>query len=221
MKLITLFLVVGMFAVSGWTEQKTTYSLELEKRAEAGDAEGQANLGLCYYKGEGVTHDIKEAVKWLMKAAEQGNAEGQYGLGNCYDFGEGIKQDKGKAVELFTKSAEQGNADAQYALRNCYCLKADEYIRTPDNLPRIEEARKMAKEWCLKAAEGGNRHAQRTLGHDYFYNTHSKGAERIKELEESKKWYLKAQEQGDSDVEKMVRLCELKIQKEQRQLKTK
>ena len=213
MKLITLFLVVGMFAVSGWTEEAEP---ELVQKAEAGDAKAQCALG-DYFKGR----NINEAFKWYTKSAEQGNAEGQYSLGNCYDFGEGIKQDKGKAVELFTKSAEQGNADAQYALRNYYCLKADEYIRTPDNLPRIEEARKMAKEWCLKAAEGGNRHAQRTLGHDYFYNTHSKGAERIKELEESKKWYLKAQEQGDSDVEKMVRLCELKIQKEQLQLKTK
>lgn len=212
MKLITLFLLVGMFAVSGWAEEAEP---ELVQKAEAGDAKAQCALG-NYFKGR----NINEAFKWYTKSAEQGNAEGQYSLGNCYDFGEGIKQDKGKAVEWFTKSAEQGNADAQFALRNYYCFKASEYIRTPDNLPRIEEAYKMANEWCLKAAEGGNRHAQITLGSDYFYNTRSKGAERITELEESKKWYTKAAEKGEKQAEKMARSCEFHIQKIQRQLKT-
>ena len=32
---------------------------------------GQYNLGVCYYKGEGVAKDQVEAVKWYRKAAEQ------------------------------------------------------------------------------------------------------------------------------------------------------
>ena len=32
----------------------------------------QGNLGLRYYKGEGVTKDQVEAVKWLVLAAAQG-----------------------------------------------------------------------------------------------------------------------------------------------------
>jgi hypothetical protein len=34
-------------------------------------AEAQCNLASCYHKGEGVSQDIEEAVKWWKKAAEQ------------------------------------------------------------------------------------------------------------------------------------------------------
>jgi len=58
-----------MFAVSGWAEEKTIYSLELVKNAESGDAKAQFDLGACYFKGDGVTQDYKEAVKWYTKSA--------------------------------------------------------------------------------------------------------------------------------------------------------
>ena len=183
MKLIPPFLLVGMWAVSGWPEngQPEPYSPELVKKAEAGDAFAQWSLGACYSKGDEIQKEL--SFKWLMK------------------------------------SAEQGNADAQYALREYYCLKANEYIRTSENLPLIEEARKMANEWCLKAAEGGCISAQGTLAHDYFYS-HSKGAARINDLEEAKKWYTKLAEKGYKEDKKMVEHCEDTIKKEQRLLKT-
>ena len=46
-------------------------------------AEGQYNLGVGYYKGEGVAKDQAEAVKWYRKAAEQNLAKAQYSLGVC------------------------------------------------------------------------------------------------------------------------------------------
>ena len=45
------------------------------KKAEAGDAEAQCNLGSCYYEGKGVNQDYKEAVKWYRKSAEHGYAD--------------------------------------------------------------------------------------------------------------------------------------------------
>ncbi|GHT32760.1 hypothetical protein AGMMS49592_0010 [Endomicrobiia bacterium] len=44
------------------------------KKAEQGFAEAQYNLGVMYYKGEGVKQDYKEAIKWFKKAAEQGHS---------------------------------------------------------------------------------------------------------------------------------------------------
>ena len=41
------------------------------KSAEQGFADAQCNLASCYQKGEGVSQDIEEAVKWWKKAAEQ------------------------------------------------------------------------------------------------------------------------------------------------------
>jgi hypothetical protein len=67
MKLIPLFLLVGMLAVSGWAEEKITYSPELVQKAEAGNAEAEYNLGACYYDGEGVTKDYEKAVEWLER----------------------------------------------------------------------------------------------------------------------------------------------------------
>ncbi|MCD7798298.1 MAG: SEL1-like repeat protein, partial [Akkermansiaceae bacterium] len=47
---------------------KAQYRLRLRK-AEQGDAEAQYELGVCYFKGEGVEKDEKEAVRWYRKAA--------------------------------------------------------------------------------------------------------------------------------------------------------
>ena len=83
MKLIPLLLTFAILAVSGWAEDEKPepYSLELVKRAEAGDAGAQKDLGACYYSGFGVTQDYKEAVKWYTKSAEQGNGGGQERVG--------------------------------------------------------------------------------------------------------------------------------------------
>ena len=52
-----------------------TKAVELyRKGAEQGYAKAQYNLALCYGKGEGVTENYSEAVKWLKKAAVQGDS---------------------------------------------------------------------------------------------------------------------------------------------------
>jgi TPR repeat protein len=116
MKVIPLFLLVGILAVSGWAVDKVTYSPELLKNAELGDATSQCNLGVCYLNGTEVNQDYKESVKWFKKAAEQGNAVAQYYLGICYFNGTEVRKDEKEAVKLFTRSAEQGNADAKQML---------------------------------------------------------------------------------------------------------
>ena len=196
MKLIPIFLLVGMLAVSGWAQRAKPehYSPELVKKAEAGDAVAQWNLGMCY----------------------SGSCPLPQGFTDCKE----VKKNSEEAIKWFTKSAEQGNPQAQFEMCQYYYTKANEYIQTTDNLPHIEEARKIGDEWCLKAANGGNQNAQLNLGGRNFYNSRSKGAARIEELEEAKKWYTKVAEKGDKQAEKMARSCEFEIQKIQRQLKT-
>ena len=119
MKLIPLFLLVGMLAVSGWSKvyEPEPYSPELIKKAEQGDANAQFNLGVCYYFGKSVVQNYKEAVKWYTKAAEQGDAAAEYNLGVFYYRGEGVPQDYNEAVKWWTKAADQGNEAAQRALQ--------------------------------------------------------------------------------------------------------
>lgn len=177
-------------------------------------------VGMLAVSGWAEEYGIEPYSPELVKKAEAGDAIAQRSLGRYYENGNGVKINKEECLVWYTKSAEQGNADAQYDLHNYYSIKANEYIRTTDNLPRIEEARKIADEWCLKAANGGNRYAQLQLGSNYLYNSRSKGAARIEELEEAKKWYTKAAEGGYKQAEKMASYCEFDIQKIQRQLKT-
>ena len=37
--------------------------------------DAQTNLGMMYYRGEGVAADLTEASRWLQRAAEQGDVE--------------------------------------------------------------------------------------------------------------------------------------------------
>ncbi len=68
-----------------------------------------------YYKGEGVTQDYKEAVKWYQLSAEQGHSEAQYKLGEIHENGKGVPQDKDKAVNWYLLSAEH-EEKAQFKL---------------------------------------------------------------------------------------------------------
>jgi TPR repeat protein len=89
---------------------------DLLKKANAGDAGAQFNLGVSYERGNGVPQDYKKAVEWYLKAANQGYATAQYNLGVMYYEGEGVPQDYTKAAEWFLKAANQGDTEAQYNL---------------------------------------------------------------------------------------------------------
>ena len=90
--------------------------------AEQGTAGAQFNLGVMYYKGEGVPQDYKTAVKWYRLAAEQGYAYAQFNLGLMYRKGEGVPQDYKTAVKWYRLAAEQGSAYAQFNLGLMYGL---------------------------------------------------------------------------------------------------
>src|SRR4029450_8402071 len=62
----------------------------LKTRAAQGEAEAQNNLGLRYYKGQGVPQDYAEALKWFRLAAAQGNASAQHHLGQLYRGRQGV-----------------------------------------------------------------------------------------------------------------------------------
>jgi TPR repeat protein len=59
-----------MLRLRRWTEGRLV-APKLDEGGK-GDADSQYRLGIHYEKGQGVTHDDAEAVKWYRKAAEQG-----------------------------------------------------------------------------------------------------------------------------------------------------
>ena len=87
-KLLPLVLVLFACNVFGESKEIT----ELRKKAEAGDAIAQTNLGTAYGRGEGVPKDSKEALKWWRKAAGEGDTQAQANLSDMYRLGRGVSQ---------------------------------------------------------------------------------------------------------------------------------
>ena len=80
----------------------------------------QFQIGLKYFKGEGVPKDDAEAVKWYRKAAEQGYAVAQTNLGAMYAHGQGVSKDYAEALKWYRKAAEYGYDLAQNNLGAMY-----------------------------------------------------------------------------------------------------
>lgn len=181
-----VFLAVGALGVSAAED-----TAALKKRAEAGDAVAQYNLGVCYAKGEGVAKDEVEAVKWCRKAAEQGHAHAQYSLGVCYAIGEGVPKNEVEAAKWYRKAAEQGHVSSQVNLGVCY--------HKGEGVPKDEAE---AVKWFRKAAEQGDAKAQYNLGLQY-----DNGEGVPKDKVEAVKWYRKAAEQGVVNAQYNLGLC--------------
>ncbi|MED5579517.1 MAG: tetratricopeptide repeat protein [Nitrospinota bacterium] len=125
---------------------------EYRPLAERGNKFAQFNLGVMYFKGDGVLKDDKEAVKWYRKAANQGFAKAQYMMGQMYRRGEGVLKDIKEAAKWYRKAANQGYARAQNNLGYMY---ETGYGVLKDN--------KEAFKWYTKAANQGYARAQYNL----------------------------------------------------------
>lgn len=66
--------------IESHNEQKEALSL-IKESADAGVAEAQYYLGLCYEQGTVVPKDLEEAKKWYRIAAEQSFPQAKYRLG--------------------------------------------------------------------------------------------------------------------------------------------
>jgi TPR repeat protein len=153
--------------------------------AEEGNAKAQANLGLMYYKGEGVPQDYAEAAKWYRRAAEQGITKAQFNLGLMYAKGIGVTRDHGEAANWYRKAADQGVAEAQYNLGVMYAKG--------EGVPQ-DYAEAMT--WYHRAAEQGIANAQYNLGLMY---ENGQGVQQ--DYPEAMTWYRKAADHGDAEAQ--------------------
>lgn len=114
--------------------------------AEAGDPDAQYQLGIMYYRGEGVMQDYREAADWYQGAAEQGDTEAQLNLGLMYAQGLGVKQDYVQAYRWFGLAMFYGNrADIRSkAFRN------RENMASVMTDREIAKADKLVKDWKPK-----------------------------------------------------------------------
>ena len=156
------------------------YSEELRRKAEAGDASAQTDLGICYAYGYGVARNINETVKWFQKAADKGYGPAAHNLALCYIDGQGVSQNCTEAVRLFRIAAAKGYTDSQIEL-GC-CLYVGKGCQQD-----YEEAFKLFK----SAAEKGDGRAMYNLGICYG---NGNGVERNQE--EADRMYRLSAESG-------------------------
>ena len=143
-RILRSLLVFILLAVAGFAADTPTVA-ETKKNAEAGDAWAQYYLGMMYAKGEGVSKDGAEAVKWFRLVAEQGYANAQFNLGNSYYNGVGVPKDLVQAHVWINISAAKGNELAQKK------MPILEEQMTPE---QKAEAMKLARELFAKLPKG-------------------------------------------------------------------
>ena len=109
--------------------------------AERGAAPAQYNLGLIYYKGQGIPQDYDAAFKWFELAAKQGLARAQYSLGLMYYQENEAIQDYIRAHMWLSIVDFQGFEEARKNLDKV------EEMMTP---AQLETAQKLTREWMEK-----------------------------------------------------------------------
>jgi TPR repeat protein len=134
---------------------------QVQKRAQANNAEAQTILASCYDLGHNVAPNRKENIRWLTLAANQGYAPAEYELGHIYLYGSGVPSDYQQALLWEEKAAQQGEAEAQRDLAFMYeqgfGIKADPQQAILWNRKAAAQGERVAQLQLAKALEGQNR----------------------------------------------------------------
>ena len=108
MKKTIITLLLSVLISTSANSQEITYSQELVKLANAGYADAQVALGLCFEQGRGIVKNIYNATVWYDKAAyNHKNPNGMLYLGNIRLHGPEELHDYDEAFKLLTKAANQ------------------------------------------------------------------------------------------------------------------
>ena len=100
-------------------------ALLIMKMFEPSQPKLQAELGDCYYRGEGLAKNTEKALDLFQKAAQGGSIQAQYNLGRYYyDQNEYLR-----AVEVFAVCLSHKNELDDYKLGRCYTYLGDAYTK--------------------------------------------------------------------------------------------
>ena len=92
----------------------------MEKAAQLGNLEAQADAGDVFMGSRGFDIDYKRALKWNIIAAERGDNPAAYRAGCLYEKGLGTPQDYKKAVKYYLLGAKNGDSVSQKRLAAMY-----------------------------------------------------------------------------------------------------
>lgn len=91
------------------------------------DPRAAYDLGLRYFRGDGVRQDSYQALTWMRDAAERGNLKAQVAVGKLYLMGlEEMGSDPAEAEKWFSIAAGRGDKEAKRLLGQASKAKKDE-----------------------------------------------------------------------------------------------
>jgi TPR repeat protein len=137
-------------------------------RVDPSFEEAQYNLGLMYYKGQGVQQDFKEAVSWYRKGAEQGDAKAQHALGCMYATGQGVQKESKQAALWFQKAADQGDTMAHLGLGDLSDMAGDyqsAFASYRAGQAADRDGARARMRWCLEKMAESRKKDQGTAVH--------------------------------------------------------
>lgn len=146
-----------------------------EMAARRNHLEAQYRLG-CVYK---TLQNCEQARSWFSIAAQSGHAAAQFELGFMHEQGKCLPRNNLKAAEWYEKAAKQNYLEASYRLgvlydngvskknRGVVLVEGTESEIRERNASVLEQNIQKAVEYYRKAAEGGHKLAQFTMGTIY------------------------------------------------------
>ncbi len=112
-----------------------TYNEEMLKKAEAGDAWEQTNMGLCYQFGLGIEKDLDKAVYWYELAANNNDVTAMGKLALFFLRTETYKSRWKEGVKWIQLAAEGGHPTMQFLFSEM--LEGSPYVKTDLNHSRF------------------------------------------------------------------------------------
>jgi len=93
--------------LSAYRGKQFSQAAELYRKAcDGGERKGCHDLGLMYYRGEGMAKDLNRAADLFKRACDAGGFGGCQDLGLMYSRGEGVAKDLDRAAGLFKRACD-------------------------------------------------------------------------------------------------------------------
>lgn len=171
-------------------------TMERLGRDENGNSFSRQDIATLYISA--AKHGESRALDRIIELAEAGEARLQFELVSFYNDGEYLNYNEARVRELLLGSASQGYGPAVAALQD-KALSGDVYMQArlgdayQHGFMGLTESPAKAFEWYLKAATGGNIHAQYEVSQAYL-----SGRGVLRSYQQGIVWLQKAVRQGDA-----------------------
>lgn len=114
-------------AETGMSDAAAVQRIEALQAHATEDPRAAFDLGLRFFRGDGVRRDTYQALSWMRMAAERGHVPAQLALGRFYLSGlEEMGSDPAEAESWLTAAARHGDAEAARLLGEARKARQDE-----------------------------------------------------------------------------------------------